>query len=295
MNNKILEWLKSPYPLLYGEGRDYFQIIVTTMFIGALIVVIQPFGLASLSSESLVIFVVKVSIAAMLVSILVTQIAPKFCFNEDHWQIWKQAALVLFNFSAVALVLQLLVLEELGLATLLQYLVITILVALGPLLIRLLLTQNRLLKINLEQAQLVNQGLESKTAPISKHEEAPLEANENKEKKLLVKTDDGEPLLLSCRQFIYAKAEKNYVEIFYLVAEDITTAVLRMSFSSLIQQLSDGGLSVIHCHRSFLVNQLYISKIAGNSRGYSLELSQGDIVIPVSRAKAEQVLIKVRA
>lgn len=292
MNSKILKWFKSPYPLLYGERRDYFQIIITSIFISALVYVIRPFGLANLPSQALILFIANVTSGAMFTSILVTQILPKYCFNEDQWQIWKQAALILFNFSAVALVLHYLVLRNIGALTFLSYLGVTILIASGPLFMRLLITQNRLLKVNLEQARLVNEILKP-SGPVNPNEAEP-HKNQIRETVLELKAHDGETFQLSEGDFIYAKAEKNYVEIFWYDTDKVKTTVLRMAFSSLIKQMSDSELPLIHCHRSYLVNQQSISKIIGNSRGYSMVLSVGDHVIPVSRAKAKQVLLEVK-
>ncbi len=281
MNNKLLKWFKSPYPLLYGDISDYVQILMTSLFISVLIYVFQPFGLIGLPTKTLILFIAKVASAAMLVSIIVTQVLPKYLFNEDLWQIWKQAALILLNFSTIALVLQYLVLEDIKFFTLLSYLAFTILIATGPLFMRLLLTQNRLLKENLAQAKLVNDARETNNI-------------QRKENEIELKADDGESLLLSEQQFIYAKAEKNYVEIFWHDGNKITTSVLRMSFTSLIQQFMKIELTMIHCHRSYLVNLQKISKIIGNSRGYSLEVNNGEFLIPVSRSKAKQVLINVK-
>jgi len=277
MNNKLLKWFKSPYPLMYGDKSDYVQIVLTSIFISIFIYVLQPFGLSTLPAQTLVLFIVKVASAAMLVSIIVTQVLPKYLLNEDLWQIWKQASLILLNFSAIALVLQYLVLEDIKFITLLSYLAFTILIAIGPLCIRLLITQNKLLKENLAQAKLVNDALETNNI-------------QRVENEIKLNADDGESLYFLEQQFIYAKAEKNYVEIFCQDRRKTTTNVLRMPFSTLIQQLNKSELDMTHCHRSYLVNLQKITKIIGNSRGYSLELNRGEFLIPVSRSKAKQVL-----
>jgi hypothetical protein len=278
MINRLLNWLKSPYPLLYGDTRDYVQIIVTSIFISALIYVIQPFGLERLSSQSLVLFVAKVGSSAMLVSVILTQILPRYLFNEDTWQIWKQASLIMVNLSVVAFTLQLMVFGDLGIATLMTYLAITILIASGPIFIRLLITQNQLLKANLAQVLLANEALETNK-------------QRKKANEVLVRADDGETLLISEHQLVYAKAEKNYTEIFLKKEEKVTATILRMPLSLLMQQLEHNKFSLIHCHRSFVVNKQSICKVAGNSRGYSLELDYGNCVIPVSRSKTKQVML----
>jgi|GEM_PF-2809136 len=295
MVNKFLKWLKSPYPLLYGNRRDYLQIIITSIFISALLYAIQPFGLANLSERALILFVIKMTTGAMFASILVTQILPRYSFNEDQWLIWKQAALTLLNFLVVALVLQYLVLKDISILILFSYLAITMLLASGPLLMRLLITQNRLLKENLEQAKMANVAMETSEAkaPLGKqYGEKTLTGQDilDIQDTLNIKTNDGELLSFTPQQFIYAKAEKNYVEIFLQDADKVKNIVLRMAFSSLVQQLNESPIPLIHCHRSYLVNQKSVNKIIGNSRGYSLQLSVEDVVVPVSRAKAKYVL-----
>ena len=260
--NKFKNWLKLPYPLLFGMVRDYRQIAVSSIFIAILLYAIRPFGLSTFPSDMLAWFVAQLALGSIVVSVIVTQIMPRYLCNEDQWQIWKQVVLTLSNFLLVALYLQFMVLDGIDTVTLATYLGLTILLATGPLMVRLLITQNSLLQANLKQAGLSNLSLDSNK-------------NLNRELNIKLNADDGEQLNIIASGFDYAKAEKNYVEIFWRDGHQVKTNVLRMAFATLKQQLSLNKIVLVHCHRSYLASQASITKVIGNSRGYSLELNNG--------------------
>ena len=283
---KLIGWLKSPYPLRHGEFEDYRSIALTMLFVSIFIFLIRPFGMSNFPDELLFWILVQLGVGSFLISIVITQILPRFLMNDESWQIWKQLTLILCNVSVIALFLQYWVLESVEMMTFLTYLVMTLLLASGPLMIRLLLVQNKLLEHNLKQAAISNTTLqENLAAQASEKGEV-----DNSENKIEIEAEDGERLSLDSTNFIYVKAEKNYVEIYYSLDENYHSHVLRMTLVNLIVQLNSQRMSLINCHRSYSVSRMKVIRIVGNTRGYSLQLSMPNKMIPVSRAKSKHVL-----
>jgi DNA-binding LytR/AlgR family response regulator len=83
--------------------------------------------------------------------------------------------------------------------------------------------------------------------------------------------------------FVYAKADDNYVEIFYLQDSKISRKIIRNTLKTVFQLLSEEN-HIFRCHKSYLVNLNKVQHISGNAQGYKLHVSDVDEQIPVSRS-----------
>jgi LytTr DNA-binding domain len=84
--------------------------------------------------------------------------------------------------------------------------------------------------------------------------------------KALVKSDD---FVLVLNHFLFARAEGNYVEIFYTTIDTVKKDLKRISLSNLEAQLSVHP-HLFRCHRAYLVNINNIREVTGNAQGYQL-------------------------
>jgi len=75
----------------------------------------------------------------------------------------------------------------------------------------------------------------------------------------------NEVLELPVNCLVFAKAEDNYVMINYLDKEVLTKVFFRIPLSELEQQLNSFG-NIRRCHRSYLINNMLIKEIRGNSK-----------------------------
>lgn len=92
----------------------------------------------------------------------------------------------------------------------------------------------------------------------------------------------GDDFSLNSSDFLFAKAEGNYVAI-YLKGTDTHRRLLkRLRLSDLEEQLS-GHQAICRCHRSYLVNLQAVRDIQGNAQGYRLKLEGTDEEVLVSR------------
>lgn len=81
---------------------------------------------------------------------------------------------------------------------------------------------------------------------------------------------------------LFAKADRNYVELHLYENGHKTKALKRMSLRSLEQQLN--GIShIVKTHRSYLVNLQFLESVSGNAQGYHLKMKHLDVPILVSR------------
>ncbi len=86
--------------------------------------------------------------------------------------------------------------------------------------------------------------------------------------------------------FVYAKVESNYTEIYISTAASLQKKLVRISLKQLASLL-DSYSYIFQSHRSFIVNTNYIKAVSGNAQGYSLEMTITDLYIPVSRTRIQ--------
>ncbi len=83
-------------------------------------------------------------------------------------------------------------------------------------------------------------------------------------------------------QFLYAKAEGNYVLLFMYTGNDLIQILKRITIKEFSKQL--GTIEqIVRTHRSYIVNLSFLEQVKGNAQGYQLTLQHTDSIIPVSR------------
>ncbi|MGH2667037.1 LytTR family transcriptional regulator DNA-binding domain-containing protein [Flavobacterium sp.] len=82
--------------------------------------------------------------------------------------------------------------------------------------------------------------------------------------------------------FIYAKAEGNYAEIYIKGEQGIHKFTKRIALKNLEAQLCDFPF-IIKTHRSILLNRNFIGNVSGNAQGYKVTLKDCPDTVPVSR------------
>lgn len=98
------------------------------------------------------------------------------------------------------------------------------------------------------------------------------------------KTISDEKFELKIKEFLFAKVESNYTEIYTLSSNGINKTLIRITLKELEEQLKAVSHSVFKTHRSYLVHLNAIESITGNAQGYQLFLKNCQITIPVSRS-----------
>ncbi|WP_394748933.1 LytR/AlgR family response regulator transcription factor [Spongiimicrobium salis] len=93
-----------------------------------------------------------------------------------------------------------------------------------------------------------------------------------------------EDVELRMEDFLFAKVEGNYTEIFSFSSQRLHKTLVRVPLKVLEEQLQTYG-DVYRTHRSYLVNLNAIVTISGNAQGYLLTLKNCSLLVPVSRSK----------
>lgn len=136
---------------------------------------------------------------------------------------------------------------------------------------------SRLLKINQANASGLEHQLEQNKLP----EEEKVTEKDNLQITILV---EDEPFELNPDEFLFAKAEGNYVTFYFTKNAGIIKYQKRASLKNIEAQLNSNSATLIKTHRAFLVNTKHIKKMTGNAQGYQLFFELIDFPIPVSRA-----------
>lgn len=93
---------------------------------------------------------------------------------------------------------------------------------------------------------------------------------------------------LTIQNFLYAKVDSNYLEIFYAFSNNNEKDLKRLTLKEFSDQLKSYPF-IFKTHRSYIVNLNAIESVSGNAQGYALYLKNySKRTIPVSRSKVQE-------
>ncbi len=99
-------------------------------------------------------------------------------------------------------------------------------------------------------------------------------------------------ITLTVADFLFAKAQDNYIELHYLDGDTTSSHLLRTTVNNLESTLSVDF--IVRCHRSFLVNLYHVGRYQGSTSDLKLSLNGIDEQIPVSKTYTSSILSKLR-
>lgn len=97
----------------------------------------------------------------------------------------------------------------------------------------------------------------------------------------------NEKVQFAVHNFLFAKVESNYTEIFMENDQEVTKTLIRITLKELEIHLQEFP-NIYKSHRSYLVNLDKITSCAGNAQGYQLSLKNYNGTVPVSRSKLKE-------
>lgn len=103
---------------------------------------------------------------------------------------------------------------------------------------------------------------------------------------------NNDRIALSLAAFQYARAQDNYVELYYLEQEKLAKFLIRASMVSLAESIANRA--IVRCHRSYIVNLYHVKSVIGSSE-LKLYLDPFDTVIPVSKSYRDNIMSELRA
>lgn len=269
---KIKEFLNQPYPF---PAKQWKTVISISLAIGIFMFMLQPFGLASVELKNKGLFLLGYSLATCIPLIINTFLLP-YLFSEYSWTIVKQIlwtswvifCLGLANYGYTALFFNAF---HFSFNILLTFQVYTFFIGIIPVSILALVRQNRLLKINKDGAEVLNEGLNHPQVEFKPDEQLELLADNEKSK-----------LALSVSDLAFIESVGNYIHVFHKRENELVQSVLRSSMVKAEAQINHHS-TLIKCHRAFIVNLNYIEEIKGNAQGYRLKIKDSHHEVYVSR------------
>ncbi|CAN0605148.1 unnamed protein product, partial [Ectocarpus sp. 12 AP-2014] len=112
--------------------------------------------------------------------------------------------------------------------------------------------------------------------------EVPFYDKENSRSKktvTIVGNNKSETLTICEADFIYAKAQQNYVDVFYKTDNGMQQETFRNTLFNIMKQLPKAW----QVHRSYLVNLDYLESVEGNARKRYIRISTTEETIPISQ------------
>jgi hypothetical protein len=271
---KIRKFLRQPYPF-YFEGKTAYYIFIL-LFIMALAfnLFFEPFNVYTPEHRMSYfwISVVHSSVAglAFICLCLLMQLFPR---SRSNWTVGKEITW-LSGFLLITGIGQFLIRdviydnpENWSLHYLIEEVRNTFLVGILFIAILVPLNFNRLYLRNQKMARHLPTGIKKESGYNSIRITTQL------------KSDDFN---LDCGNFILARADGNYVNIFMHEGGKVRKMMKRITIGSLEKQMR-AIENIMRTHRSFLVNLSQIEKIAGNAQGYKLKLRDTEEAAFVSR------------
>jgi DNA-binding LytR/AlgR family response regulator len=277
----IKEYIRQPYPLFENRWRIILSI---SLFVSLFILIFEPFGISNYAGEFKPLFEAGYGIVTFIVLLIDLFLFPLFLdewfipqkwtvYKQMIWQIWILFSIGLGNFLYSSPFLRF----SDGLNAFLVFQFYTLVVGIIPILIITILNQNSLLSKNLKLAGEMNADLLSEEL-LLQDEKVRIMSENNKDK-----------LEINLSDFSYLASTGNYVQVFYLVHNELRNVLLRNTLKQIEEQVKNSP-SIIKCHRAFLVNKDKIIRVKGNSQGLRLILKDTNEEIPVSRNYSKSLL-----
>ncbi|MFY0599448.1 MAG: LytTR family transcriptional regulator [Cyclobacteriaceae bacterium] len=266
----MLKFTRQPYPFYY-EGKSLLAImgllfLMTFIFNYAF----EPFNVTYAEHKMDYIWISAIHSLTPAIAIFFLSLAGIALKVEAKWNIWKEALFISFFFLTVGII-QFLIRDLIydnannwSWQYLLEEVKNTFMV--GSLFAAILLpiNFNRLNTQNIRNARVLNDTI--------------TEESQASTPKNIIRIEETE---LDLTQFIFAKAEGNYLEIHL---NNHPKKLIRATLKNLETLLANHS-HLIKTHRSYLVNSNYIEKVTGNAQGYQLLIKNHKV--PVSRNMIE--------
>ncbi len=293
MIENLKEWINKPYPQIESNRVKLGLSFTVGLICFIFLLIFRPFGLHAVDNISYIIgFGAAATISLVIMYFILPSIFKGF-FDSDKWTIGNEVIffiLVHFLIGVLCYAYNTLIGIPHGVPqhSLPYFLYIVTCVGILPMLFMIYITEKIAFNKQFKLAQSIN----------NRHYQIddPLQIKQNRTQKrphITIRSDyqSEEELRLSPDSFLYAQSSNNYCDIYFLdKAKKTNHRLLRISMKQLNAELSILS-QIIRVHKSYLVNQRFISNAEGNARSLYLKLQHIDKSIPVSRSFDRSLII----
>ncbi len=306
----LLSFLNKPFPRSEVDKRAVITNFFVGCFVALFLIVFEPFDIAHWQTDKkelkLIGFGAVSFIIPIFVSVIIAQIIHKKPI-EDSWTIGKEIVVILIILLCIAfgnmIYGRLFYIMPFTWNGFLFAFVSVLLIGIFPVTLHVLRKHNKLLKINLEKATVVNEHLhpeEIKKTEDHIPREMPLPnmpdnlVDEIKivPKIIFVAENEKDKLEILPEQLLYIEAADNYSNIVFTEGEKIKKQLIRSSLKRIESQINFDF--IVRCHRTFVVNLKNVKNVEGNAAGYKLYFNKDSYFVSVSRNYGNSVLEKLK-
>jgi hypothetical protein len=280
--------LKRPFPFFLNNDRGNFMLIVgVSIFTYTFLEVFKPFG-EDLPESLEVPLYALITFAVMNFNLLLLpRLAPRL-FDNAQWTLGKYILFNLYNLVSISLIISISHYFTRDLADCPPFLTSfavdlwkTFAIGIFPLVVITFSLENMLL----------NQALKAGQQATGRLREYRKRAQVEGSSKVTVHSETRETVDIELTAFLFAQAENNYCELFWLDNEEVRSKLIRSTLKNLEDQIGKGN--ILRCHRSYLVNLEQVAEVSGNTNGYRLHIPMVAGDIPVSRTLGKDILERI--
>ncbi|MDP1803161.1 MAG: LytTR family DNA-binding domain-containing protein [Bacteroidota bacterium] len=307
----MFRFLNKPFPRSHLDKKSLTSSFIVGIFVACFLIVFQPFGISEWLTENkffkllgfgLVSFIIPLIIGFVIA--LIIQKKPV----EDNWTIGKEIIVILIILVCIAVgnmfYGRLLYIMPFTWNGFLFAFISVVLIGIFPVTLHVLRKHNKLLKINLEKATVVNEHLHPEEIKKKVDEHIPKEepapnmpdniADEIKiiPKLIFIAENEKDKLEVFPEQLLYIEAADNYSNIVFMEDEKIKKHLIRSSLKRIESQINFD--LIVRCHRTFIVNLRNVKNVEGNAAGYKLYFNKDNYFVPVSRNYGNSILEKLK-
>jgi uncharacterized membrane protein len=276
----MIKILQAAYPAEGTIATKWRKAILMGSFVFLFLYFFQPFGLNTLPSgifELTLGYGLTCFITMAFLNVLIPTIFQHY-FSEKHWNVGRQLFWSIVNVAIIGLS-NLLYSNYVGIANLsignlLIFESYTIALTIFPLILFIFGNQKILNNKFEKSASLINSGI----IEFPKAEKSTIDHLITLESE--TKADN---LILDPNDLVYIQSTDNYLTVFYLKNNQLTSTLIRNTLKTVDEQLKEFSV-FFRCHKSYLINLEKVNHISGNAQGFKLHLQNIEELIPVSRS-----------
>ncbi len=274
-----MNFLFKPYPLQEQAWKKFLVSLSMGLFVFLFLFVFRPFGLSSISPDDVLLILAGYGVVCFIILLFDQFLIPSvfsFIFREDKWTVIKEILFMLFCIFTIGVGNMIYTTQVFshyfGIQQFIYFQVVTLLVAILPVTINVLLKQLYLTRKNLK---------ETKNISMRMHHKKRLDLNPDLQ--VTIHTENGKNCLtITALDILFICAADNYIELHYLEGGKEKQQLLRSTLKAAKDDLRNLN-AFYRCHRGWIVNLDHVTSLTGNSQGYRLIINGSDIMVPVAR------------
>lgn len=274
-----------PYPVVEHTSRKLRTAIFMGFFVAAFLFIFRPFGLHRFPNDMIALisggYGLVTTIIALINTLIIMPLLPGV-FDENKWTVGKEIIFVMWVIFTIGLgnaFYSLAIFDDsFSFEYIASFQFFTVLVAILPVTINVIVMQLVLTRKNLKEARELTSHMHHKRRLDAMPGVIVTLRSDNKK----------EEISFPARDLLFITSADNYIEVHYLQNETEQSKLLRGTLKNTKEELRQ-FTAFYRCHRAWIVNLDRVDSVIGNSQGYRLVLQGTETRVPVSRNLNDEI------